>query len=82
MAQLEISSKGIRQIVKVDGIDIGPALRRISVHLYAGGRCLAELDLVNLEQITVINTEAELEARIPEQTWKALVALGWSPPQT
>jgi hypothetical protein len=66
--------------VSVDGHDISSAVRSLRFDGDAGAYPRVRLDLHIYDVTTVSSTETEL--CIPESTAEALIALGWTPPES
>lgn len=78
--QVTITSNGTGTgSIHVDGHDIGGGVREVDFHGAVG-----EADTVNLELVVFDGTRIdsdEAEVIIPDETRKALVDLGWTPPE-
>lgn len=80
--QVTITSNGTgtgNSSIHLDGRDISKGVREVDFHGAVG-----EADTVNLELIVFDGTRIdsdEAEVIIPDETRKALEALGWTPPE-
>ncbi|WP_020116817.1 hypothetical protein [Streptomyces canus] len=61
---------------ELDGQDIAPALRSLSLSVDSSPVATARLDLV----IEDVSTHAEVDVWMPDATKDLLVRLGWTPP--
>lgn len=75
----EFEQKGNGARVTVDGVDIASAVTSLTVHADAWQRPRVTLDL-SIHDVTRVSSP-ETELLIPDDTAKALVALGWTPPE-
>jgi hypothetical protein len=64
--------------IEINGRDIGPAVRAVTVHAKAGHLTVVELDL--LVGAATRADLADVLVTVPPAVHDALVALGWTPP--
>lgn len=74
---VHITSDGVAGRVHVDGKDISGACIGVNLHLRSTHLAEAQLDL----RIDRVDVDGITTVRVPQSTYEALVALGWTPPE-
>ena len=79
MANAHISVNGNRGVILIDGHPLQHAIRAFTLKADVNSIPTLELELNILEDVEV---DGQVRPVIPPDTCAALVALGWTPPET